>query len=121
MGSVFTQVAAVVTSLILALPPGWCGGFTRPEKPAKSSCCHAGDRLPCHSPDSPVAPGGKCCCWWDATTPNEPVRLGNTVALAVSIVGEKLAHQIDRSVAIEQLPIYRSGPPLHVLHCVWRC
>ena len=127
MAPFLTRLATVATSLVLALPPGWCAVWTQhgvPQpQPVKISCCHrAKESQPCKAPDSPTdGPSGKCCCSWEATVPNEPVKVADAGVLLLMSLAEKTTGSVGQVGVNADNPLDFSGPRLHVLHCVWRC
>jgi hypothetical protein len=126
MNAFLHQLVAIATSLVLVLPPGFCGVLVRQRNdeaiPVKASCCHR--TPPDHPSDlkkAPAKPSFQCCCARDARLVEEPVQqtdapnlvlpVANDHALVLgSVAGGELAPALDYS-----------GPRLHVLHCVWRC
>src|SRR5438270_558802 len=79
------------SSLVVALPPGWCSGFMRHEgavpAPAKAACCHqtAKDQ-PSESKQPPAAPTVECCCQREATVPGKSVQPTEVSSLALPLV-----------------------------------
>ena len=120
------QLVAVATSLVLALPPGWCcipvsQGRT-PAVPEPARCCHrtAPSGLP--QPEEPPArPTAECCCQRDATVPEQPVQPTGPAALAMPLPTDAPA-LVARPGRADSAGIPRPPDPrLHVLQCVWRC
>lgn len=126
MRSLLVPALTLATSLVLALPPGWCGAWMQHDaaqsQPVMKTCCHpAADSQPCEAPGTPTdPPAGKCCCSWDATVPNEPVRPADAASLPLAIVAEQATEPFGQVSGIAD-PLDLAGPRLHVLHCVWRC
>jgi hypothetical protein len=122
--SLFTRILAVVNATLLALPPAWCCILPAeqmkgaPSKPAHS-CCNSGHQESApQKPDVPSQPSRDCCCQQDRTTPPtvEPVSF---LVLSVPLC-DLLAAQpeiADQGTS----PVVIFYPPLHVLHCIWRC
>src|SRR5262245_17211021 len=82
MKALLLQLVALGSSLVLALPPGWCGCVTQrgdaQREPARDACCHrpAGGQ-PRGSGHAPVCPGVQCCSR-DATVPEKSVQPDET-------------------------------------------
>jgi hypothetical protein len=127
MAPLLIQLAAIATSLVLVLPPGWCAVWAQHDvlqrQTIKKTCCHsAGENRPCEAPGTPAdPPSGKCCCSWDATVPNEPVKVADAASSPLLIVAEAAIKPLGQVSGIADNPLDLSGPRLHVLHCVWRC
>ena len=122
------QLVAVLTSLILALPPGSCCVFVHhdradsaPEK--KASCCHnTAPKPPSDSGNSPTKPSVKCCCAQETALPEKVVQPTEAHDLAFAVV----AHHVPLNVGsllgdVTEFTPVRSGPNLQILLCVWRC
>ncbi|MBI2806609.1 MAG: hypothetical protein HYX68_16635 [Planctomycetes bacterium] len=128
MTAILQQLIAVVTSLILALPPGSCCVFVQngpvdstPVK--KASCCHkTAPKPPCDSGKSPAKPSVKCCCERDAALPENSVQTAETHDLAFNVVADHVPLNVGSLIGddAEFAPV-RSGPSLQILLCVWRC
>src|ERR1700722_284682 len=121
------QFVAVVTSLVLALPPGSCGVFQRHDLagsiPPKAEGCHrTTPNPPCDSRNVPARPSIKCCCAQDATLPAKSVKPTSPLNWAYFVIADPLSADLAFLLGGETAitPI-RSGPRLHVLQCVWRC
>ena len=128
MTAFLQQLVAVLTSLILALPPGSCCVFVHhdradsaPEK--KASCCHkTAPKPPCDSGNSPAKPSVKCCCARDAALPEKSVQPTDTHDLAFTVVADHIPLKIgSTSGDVTDFTPVRSGPNLQILLCVWRC
>ena len=123
MNSLFLQLVAVATSLVLALPPGWCSGLMRHEQaesvPAKATCCHLDQ--PCDSQEAPVTPTVECCCSWDATVPEKSVQPSETPNFVLPLVIAGFTPDLGCLAGESLIAPFYSGPRLHVLQCVWRC
>jgi len=118
---------AVVTSLVLAFPPGSCSAFTQHEQtesaPMQATCCH--ETVPNHpfdSGNSPAQPSVNCCCARDAALPKKSVQPTDSFNLAFFAVADHFPLNVDPLMGGEgaSAPL-RSGPTLQVLLCVWRC
>jgi hypothetical protein len=124
-----TKIVAVVMSLILALPQGFCCVTTLPERPAdpvpmkNSSCCHqAPPKEQKSPPQAPREQKGKCCCTWDTSIPEKQDNTNDSQSLieAAFIVDFVGSHVSTPSVTATVTPLL-FGPRLHVLQCIWRC
>jgi hypothetical protein len=138
------RALASVCCLLLALPPGWCcvasggeccrrpcsklgGGARKPAVCPKcdSACCAEGGAEavpPAPLPPNEPTPSGKpACCErlpTDAPKVERPVVDLGTAGLEVPLV--RTPGTISGGVRADAPP--RSAfPPLHLLHCVWRC
>jgi hypothetical protein len=143
MHSLPIKLAVLVNAFLLALPIGWCctaseqlflEHVSREEGQAEQAqpqtgCCHlpAHEGTP-HSRHIPVSPvparsGSACCC------PQRVAPLGKVVALpdhlgaCLIAVPSELATADDADLSDGGLTPAASvyGPPLRILHCVWRC
>ena len=121
-------LVVVVTSLVLALPPGSCCVFLQQEWPdtapvKKASCCHETAPMPpCDEGNSPAKPSFKCCCEREAALPEKSVQPTNTLGLAFAVVAlDVLLNVGSHSAGDAEFAPVRSGPSLQVLLCVWRC
>lgn len=128
MTAILQQLVAVVTSLILALPPGSCSVFVHNDRAdsapvKKASCCHkTAPKPPCDSGDSPTKPSVKCCCERDAAMPEKSVQPTETHDLAFNLVANHVPLNIGSLFGSDAaFPPVRSGPSLQILLCVWRC
>ena len=128
MTAFLQQLVAVVTSMILALPPGSCSVFVDNDRAdsapvKKASCCHkTAPKPPCDSGDSPTKPSVKCCCERDAALPEKSVQPTETHDLAFNVVADYVPVNVGSLLSgdAEFTPV-RSGPSLQILLCVWRC
>lgn len=132
MGFVLRSLV-LVTSLVLALPPGWCnfvpsqksGKSEETPKKAHGGCCdlcHCQDReKPPPQHDKPI-PLTRCCCYeLDWLKPSPPEEIDSDPVLSVPLIIVD-AHPSCFCVGVAAdltLPI--PSPPLHVLKCVWLC
>lgn len=123
MNSLFVQLLAVATSLVLALPPNWCTGLMQHDQakpaPAKTTCCHQGQ--PCDPQEAPAKPTIDCCCSWHGTVPEKSVQPTDAPSLALPVIVAGVASDLDRIAGESIIAPFHSGPRLHVLQCVWRC
>jgi hypothetical protein len=118
----------LVSAVLLALPPGWCQAVSahcRAEQGAPAAgCCHQAEQRPADTGTTPVSSEIHCCCSRDAALVGESVQapddrgaappailadLANLVALRPQVIGDYAA----------RADLY-AGPPLRILHCVWR-
>ena len=128
MTAFLQQLVAVVTSLILALPPGSCSVFVQQDRAdtapvKKASCCHKTARKPpCDTGNSPAKPSVKCCCERDAAIPEKSVQPTETHDLAFNVVADHVPLNVGSLFGdIAEFTPVRSGPSLQILLCVWRC
>lgn len=127
MNSFLLQLVALASSVVLALPPGWCSGFMRHDRaepaPVQTTCCQrtAHDK-PSEQEETPVDSSVQCCCERDATLPEKSVQPTDTPALALPLVAGAILADLSRNAGGEAAETpFPSGPRLHVLQCVWRC
>jgi len=124
------QALAAVMVMLLALPQGWCCMLPRmlpKAKDAEASCCC------CQAKQAP-APEQKddsqeptdpftCCCEPREMSVDQGIVWTHTFDMPFAILAtfdEILP--TSPSVAFDSPQQGDSnGPPLHVLHCVWRC
>lgn len=127
MKSVLLQLVAAASSLVLALPPGWCGAFLRHDRaepaPVQATCCHrTAQRHPSNSEQVPVRPTVECCCQREATVPEKSVPPTEVSTLALPLVADNALADLSVLARGEAAAApFRSGPRLHALQCVWRC
>jgi hypothetical protein len=123
MNSLFVKLAAVASSFVLALPPGWCSGLMQHDQakpaPAKAVCCHEDN--PCDSQEAPAEPTIECCCSWEATVPEKSGQLTDAASLGLPLVVAGFTPDLDWLASESVIAPFHSGPRLHVLQCVWRC
>jgi hypothetical protein len=137
--ALLTRCLALVCSVLLALPSGWCCVIGAPccdkPRPAEKSvaqappvrhkcCCHQSteqkpnDPTPAPKPSPPIK---ACSCERAPAVTTEVARL------AADLVAAPLATPADFFCCsgIDPSELCRifdpSPPPLHVTHCVWLC
>lgn len=125
------QPLALLCSLILALPSGWCGSCAAAQHPAGATedvaagcetlapappvCCKPAAEAPA-APESQIC---ECCAAWHATLPVPPIA-PDVAATAALMLPTPTALAAARIVEVTKVPP-RQGPRLHVLKCVWLC
>lgn len=127
MADVLKNLVILSLAGILALPGGWC---CRPVQ-AQSSPVHEGRACCQHkkAASAPVVPARTpcspnqlcCCCTRDWNAPGERVAVAPIdLALPVPLVAavDVAAGLCCTSATAADLA---AGPPLNILHCVWRC
>jgi hypothetical protein len=136
MAAVF-KLMALANIAAMALPLGWCcpmpaavsagtssASAAAPDSAPPAACpnCHplrapAGERVP----SAPSLPDECPCCQVRATTSADSLSIAPAaepwVPLIATIERETLAG-FDRQPGE---PIRFPGPPLQILHCIWRC
>ena len=127
MNTFLHHFAAIVTILVLALPPGSCGVFVQHGRtefaPVKASCCHTTvPNRSCEPVNSPAKPNVQCCCVRVAALPEKSVQPTETHGLPVATVADhrdwRVSDLLSGHAAV--IPAH-SGPRLQILLCVWRC
>ena len=125
------QSLALICSLVLALPPGWCGGCAAADVPTKihessDGCCQAsaattptGRGTAAQPADAPDGHFCACCVSPDGTRP-APSTSPETAVPAAWLLAAPHNLAVDRVVEVTAPPRVE-GPRLHVLKCVWRC
>jgi hypothetical protein len=133
MGSIILKSLVLASSLILALPPGWCEFVSLPtisssdEAPKKhhGGCCDLCDcpdrEKPAPEPPQPASPSRCCCYELDWLKPPLPVSAEADHAPVAFIsladaLGVAPRMSVDPDLAIRVL-----SPPHCILHCVWVC
>lgn len=129
VSSMIWQMRSVVLASIvsLVLPPGWCCSTPQPAKisAAKlkcSACCATeGESASESRPATPAVPQSQCCCQrnaavkqidgWQPDQPEALFAISLDLPVAPGVANEPEVWLSARS----------AGPPLHLLHCVWRC
>lgn len=128
MNTLLYQLIAIATSLVLAVPPGSCGGFMQHggagSAPVKqASCCHeTAPERPCNSGNSPSKPSVKCCCERDVALPEKSAQTTDSLDVAFAIVADHVPMNVGTLLSSHAavFPVH-SGPRLQILLCVWRC
>ena len=120
------HLVAFASSVVLALPPGWCCGVVRHERtppaPVQTGCCHHTAKGQPSEPEQPPAPPTVgCCCQRDATVPEKSVQPTDAPALVLPLAVELTADLGGQSPCQAAGVLTPPGPRLHVLQCVWRC
>lgn len=122
MKAVVSKTVALIAALVLALPPGLCCGMgwvSAKSSPPKKSCCHQAAPAS-ESQPAPARPQTECCCSIKATVPNSSVQTPDaSVAGMFDLPLAAAAVAADRALSVVPV-VTPTGPPLHVLHCVWR-
>lgn len=122
---------ALLTGLVLALPPCWCCTLTaergttpaRQEQSATHSCCSPKQPPapePSPAPCAPQGPVKKCCERQTATQADSKWRLPDLPAFAAALLLPDLAPALP-AVVLPVVGFDPDLPPVHVLHCVWLC
>ena len=121
----------LVSGILLALPPGWCGCLTESSccakaietKPKDKPCCCCPEETdPAEPlPPKPIKSNQLCCC---AKPPSVLTKAERVVpdpfaALAPSIFAPRISPPT--SSLIGEVVAIDSSPSLRVLHCVWTC
>src|SRR5262245_24846195 len=114
----------LATSLVLAMPAGWCcllqhGKAAFVPTPARHDCC-------CEGPTSPDEEGGEpapepfsfCCCDNNLPLPAKAVSVDAPAGVSL-LPAADLASAAQTHAAILLLPNPTPPRPLHVLQCLW--
>lgn len=132
MSCIVAKILVIASSVLLALPPGWCTFISLPIVRAKSEAstkahggccdlCRCPDQAKPPQPQEPTPPSRCCCYELDWLKPVPPQRVEVDTTSAIFIVpsncspGQRIASQdLDLSIPVP-------SPPLQILHCVWTC
>jgi hypothetical protein len=122
-----TRLLVFATSLLLALPAGWCCAAPAPTaSEAKSSvppCCQTQHDDHSGSSSAPISPHQNCeCCW----APQSSIPPGKTVLPDFTLLVQPLDVVLASTMRpTAEAPLETSlpvaSPPLHVLLCTWVC
>ena len=125
MKSSLHYIVAILTSTILACPPGCCSVFSQPQVDSnpvpKSSCCHEKASQPCDSDRSPLKSDLHCCCIRDAVVVEKSVPYTDVDALAFSVIRHVSATVGNTLTRMVDVAPVCTGPKRQILFCVWRC
>jgi hypothetical protein len=139
--AMLTRSLALLCSLLLTLPPGWCcitslapccnqhQPAQEPEAPSapvkhKSCCHHQSTQQKCNDPSpapKPISPGKVCAC------EKAPLALNEVARPVLDLLVTPLATLADLSLAkpsaqSELSRIFNpSSSRLYISHCVWLC
>lgn len=124
MADFFKNILVLTLAGILALPAGWCCRSSTAQAAATEgrACCR--HKRPTKSPvQLPCGqiPRQHCCCVRDLGPAKErvsfaPVELGISSPL---FLADRFRPDSACAIVTAAEPV--SGPPLNILHCVWRC
>lgn len=125
---VMPRILALVCCLPLALPPGWCQVALRAAAPRSGAgeqapplCQHCRPEAPQPTSGGPGQSARCCCSDRYAVAPHSVVPSDESNAVAALLpVQDTLRHALWSPAAAGPQALL-SYPPLHVLHCVWRC
>ncbi|MEQ8787876.1 MAG: hypothetical protein RIC55_16340 [Pirellulaceae bacterium] len=124
MPALLMKLLIVAQVALLALPVGWCcagGRATSMWEVSPTKGCCASQAAPQHERSRPSPPAARCCCQRNVLLPATIVKLPQGEVASLDRIFSPAAHL--RAISLEG-PISFScdtGPPLHVLQCVWRC
>jgi hypothetical protein len=123
----FTRLLVLATSLLLALPAGWCCAAPTPTEPESKSnvppCCQGRHEDNSRDTSAPITPHQNCeCCWApQSSTPPSKTALPD-VPLLVEPLAAVLAPMMRPTVEVPiETGLAFASPPLHVLLCTWVC
>ena len=119
------QIVALVSSVALVLPPGWCQGLCPvldgPDQET-ARCCDLGPlEQPFGSEERPNSPIADCCCSLDTIVHPKtelPFDLQG-IAGATSVLINDKPFAINSKCS--SISFHTSAIPIHVFTCVWRC
>ncbi len=134
MSSVLSHTLAVVCSILVLLPPGWCCSVRRSspavlpqsaDQPAAPCCCHQqqtqqGETAP-NGPAEPTPSEKRCCCEPIPSTPSRMEKSSVDLTPATFQLPVEPELVAPERVQPNQLGLPGCSPALHVLQCVWRC
>ncbi len=123
MRPLHAKIVAVLSAVVLLLPPGWCVSAVQlaagsEARPAATCCQHkapAQSKTPCPQHD---AKG--CCCLRDATVAEKAVTPAPLDAVSLAHLQAPIAASAAFDLEPVQALLFAQGPPLNVLHCQWR-
>lgn len=130
-----SMIMALLAGSVLAMPQGWCClalalACGEPTASAEASqageccCCKTArpEKKPCCPTQSPAKPLGKCTLCVSASQ-KPPVKVtGENVGLdLVTLLPVPAAVRVHSTVVEIAASTFDTGPPQHVLLCVWRC
>lgn len=124
MCGVLLKFVLLSAACLMAVPPGACCvefASTESVAPAGACCRHAAP-LSEHAPRPAQSNSRDCCCRYDAVPRGEHLSLVDFDALLVAAKPfddfDSNAEATGRVPAPEEMD---SGPPRHLLQCVWLC
>jgi hypothetical protein len=137
------KILALLSSLHLMLPAGWCcvwdfgpccapAAVSHQSSLQKHSCCELETESPTTSPSpnaatdpkGPIAPAKPCespCC---GSQPTVLVRAEASVDPATALLADVVPLELPAAVGLivpSQSIHDILGPPLHISHCCWLC
>ena len=116
------KISALSAALLLALPPGFCcfavAGTAAKGSPPKSCCQKSAAR---HSDQQPAqhCPHGATCCERHGVNPPDAVQISDLQSQGIVAAVPALPLPAVGLNADPGVVLPHTGPPLHVLHCVW--
>ena len=123
MRSLHAKIIAVLSAVVLLLPPGWCvraAHLTGAEAKPPATCCQHEAPAPSNA-TCPLQHDAKgCCCLRDATLAEKAVLPAPLDALSLAAFQAPLNASAAFEVEPVQSLLFAEGPPLNVLHCLWR-
>lgn len=114
------QLPALIAAAVLALPPSFCcfpGGEATKATPPKSCCQKSSGSS--HQQPAPQCPQGGCCCERHAVAPPDIFQRPDAATFAIFPAASTFSEQTAPQAAVATTVILPTGPPLHVLNCVW--
>ena len=130
MSLLLVKAVALFSAVLLALPTGWCCGawqaHVAPDADMRPACPACSPHLPTDPDTAPSRDGTDCTCdLQTAALLKQSVRLlaGDLDGVAAAHTGPVSVWREpgERLITLPEPAGNRTGPPLHVLKCVWRC
>ena len=120
MHALMGYLPALIAAAVLALPPSFCcfpGVEAAKAAPAKSCCQKTAGSSHQHS--APQCPQRACCCERHAVAPPDIVQPPHAATVAIIPAALMLSDLAAPRTVVATVAVLPTGPPLHVLHCVW--
>ena len=120
MSGICIRQFGLLIAVVAAFPSLCCGQlvFADDETPAKVTCCHSEPTSPA-GPALPTEPVNDCCCQ-QSTIPTSSVEVRHSElesSLPFVVLAEPKATLTTSSRRTHHFAV--TGPPLHLLQCVW--
>lgn len=111
-------------AFLVAVPPGACCVEFASADPVSTAgaCCRHAAPLSEHGSKPVQTDPRECCCRYDAVPRGEQVSLADCDALLVPAVSfDRHGSNVEATGRMPAPEEMDSGPPRHLLQCVWLC